>query len=336
MGKSEYPEEADRGSGPGSPGTWVAAGVLLLFVALPYALVGSLIELELVVAQPLLRLLLLLVALLLVVLALRRSAFRLLPLPGLALLFLLWETGSSIGLSPFADPAPENALEIYSQNIGSQPPSAFVDWLLEHPVDLLLLQEVYSGHRAEWARLATELGYRMLFQPLREDAGMGGLILSRLPLTRLAPVSAPTWGRKTRYFARARVEYRGQPIEIYTVHLESLPLVQGTRVLFGSSRLRRAQAELLARAIAATSAPIIVAGDLNAAPLYHSARPLRRLLADAWTEAGFGMGSTYPAALPLTRIDALLQRGLRTATAAVVRLSDSDHRGLHVALVLEE
>jgi len=314
----------------------MAAGLLLLIVALPYVLVGSLIELELVAAQPLLRLVLLLVAVLLVVLALRRSAFHLLPLPGLALLFLLWETGSSIGLSPFADPAPENALEIYSQNIGSQPPSAFADWLVEHPVDLLLLQEVYSGHRAAWARLADDLGYQMLFQPLREDAGMGGLILSRLPLTRLAPVSAPTWGRKTRYFARARIEYRGQPIEIYTVHLESLPLVEGTRVLFGSSQLRRIQAELLARVIAATSVPVIVAGDLNATPLYPSTRPLRRRLTDAWTEAGFGMGFTYPAALPLSRIDALLQRGLRTATATVVRLSDSDHRGLHLALTLEE
>jgi vancomycin resistance protein VanJ len=333
MRTSDFPEEGARGS---EFGAWVAAGLLLLFVALPYLLVGSLVELELVVAQPLLRLVLLLAALILVVLALRRSAFRLLPLPGLALLFLLWETGNSIGLSPFADPAPENALEIYSQNIGSQPPAAFAAWLAEHPVDLLLLQEVYSGHRAAWARLADELGYRMLFQPLREDAGIGGLILSRLPLTRLAPVSAPTWGRKTRYFARARIEYRGQPIEIYTVHLESLPLVQGTRVLFGSSRLRRAQAELLARAIAATSVPIIVAGDLNAAPLYYSTRPLRRRLTDAWTEAGLGMGSTYPAALPLARIDALLQRGLRTVTAAVVRLSDSDHRGLHATLMLEE
>ena len=319
-----------------SSGAWVAAGLLLLIVVLPYVLVGSLVELELVAAQPLLRLLSLLVAVLLVVLALRRSLFRLLPLPGLILLFLLWETGSSIGLAPFADPAPESALEVYSQNIGLQPPSAFADWLVEHPVDLLLLQEVYSGHRAEWARLADELGYRMLFQPLREDAGIGGLILSRLPLTRLAPVSSPTWGRKTRYFARARVEYRGQSLEIYTVHLESLPLVEGARVLFGSSRLRRAQAEDLARAIAATSTPVLVAGDLNAAPLYPSTRPLRRLLTDAWTEAGWGMGFTYPAALPLSRIDALLQRGLRTATAAVVRLSDSDHRGLHLALMLEE
>jgi len=92
----------------------------------------------------------------------------------------------------------------------------------------------------------------------------------------------------------------------------------------------------LARVIAATSVPVIVAGDLNATPLYPSTRPLRRRLTDAWTEAGFGMGFTYPAALPLSRIDALLQRGLRTATATVVRLSDSDHRGLHLALTLEE
>ena len=67
-------------------------------------------------------------------------------------------------------------------------------------------------------------------------------------------------------------------------------------------------------------------------PIYHSSRPLRNLLTDAWTEAGFGFGYTCHNSLPFARIDAVLHKGFRTISAEVIKVSNSDHRGLHVVL----
>ena len=89
---------------------------------------------------------------------------------------------------------------------------------------------------------------------------------------------------------------------------------------------------MLAREIERTNHPVILGGDLNSTPLYRSSRPLRDLLNDAWTEAGWGFGYTYHATVPFARIDHVLHRGFRTLSAEVVEVSNSDHRGLHVVI----
>ena len=66
--------------------------------------------------------------------------------------------------------------------------------------------------------------------------------------------------------------------------------------------------------------------------LIFTIRSNRPLLNEAWTEAGFGFGYTYHASLPFARIDAVLHKGFRTVSAEVVKVSNSDHRGLHVVL----
>ena len=180
--------------------------------------------------------------------------------------------------------------------------------------------------------LAKQLGYHIYFQVLRRDAGMACLVMSKTPIQILPAVRALSWARQIRYFPRVRINYEKVPVDLYTVHLESLPLVQGGRVLFGSSKLRLQQSEILAREIAATNHPVILGGDLNSTPIYRSNRPLRDLLNDAWTEAGFGFGYTYHASLPFARIDAVLHKGFRTVSAEVIKVSNSDHRGLHVVL----
>jgi len=128
------------------------------------------------------------------------------------------------------------------------------------------------------------------------------------------------------------VSYGGGTVQVLSVHLESLPIISGRRHYFGSSSFRLHQAELLVDDLSRVSEPIILAGDLNATPLYRSTRPLRGLLSDTWHDGGLGLGFTYPAVLPLTRIDAVLERGLRTLSARVVRIGNSDHRAMYVVL----
>lgn len=113
----------------------------------------------------------------------------------------------------------------------------------------------------------------------------------------------------------------------------ALPLVEGQRMIMGSSALRKHQAQGLREAVEKSPNRIIIAGDFNAAPLYASARPLRELLDDAWEEGGFGF--TYHASLPLARIDHILHRGFTADYAEVLKVSASDHRGIYAVLSLQ-
>ena len=239
-----------------------------------------------------------------------------------------------MGRSPGAEAPADRVgyLHVYSQNIGQESPEEFIGLIASGDFDVILLQEAYIGHQKGWEVLSQQLDYHLYFQVLRRDAGMGGLVMSKYPLQPLPSLRARSWGRHIRYFPRVRIEWEQLPIDVYTVHLESLPLVAGSRVLFGSSRLRLQQAEILAREIERSNHPVILGGDLNSTPLYRSSRPLRDLLNDAWTEAGWGFGYTYHATVPFARIDHVLHRGFRTLSAEVVEVSNSDHRGLHVVL----
>ena len=313
---------------------WSAAAVLFVLTALPYLLGNALIELEVLAAQPFLRLILLVLAIAVAALAILREEIPIAILPALAALLILGETFTTMGTSPGAKAPVDRAgyLHVYTQNIGMESPEEFIGVLADGDFDLVLLQEAYLGHKKVWDVLAQQLGYHIYFQVLRRDAGMGGLVMSKTPMQILPSVRTRSWARQIRYFPRVRIKYEDVPVDIYTVHLESLPLVQGGRVLFGSSQLRLQQAEILAGEIAATDHPVILGGDLNSTPIYRSNRPLRDLLTDAWADAGFGFGYTYHASLPFARIDVVLHKGFRTVSAEVVKVSNSDHRGLHVVL----
>jgi vancomycin resistance protein VanJ len=313
---------------------WSASAVLFILTALPYLLGNALIELEVLAAQPFLRLILLVLAVAVAALAILRKEIPIAILPSLAALLIIGETFSTMGTSPAAQAPPDRAgyLHVYTQNIGMESPEEFIGLLASGDFDVVLMQEAYLGHRKGWEVLAKQLGYHIYFQVLRRDAGMACLVMSKTPIQILPAVRALSWARQIRYFPRVRINYEKVPVDLYTVHLESLPLVQGGRVLFGSSKLRLQQSEILAREIAATNHPVILGGDLNSTPIYRSNRPLRDLLNDAWTEAGFGFGYTYHASLPFARIDAVLHKGFRTVSAEVIKVSNSDHRGLHVVL----
>ena len=313
---------------------WAVSILLLLTAVFPYFLGATLIETEVFAAQPFLRLILALFACVFAVLAMMWQKPLVALVALLATLVLFGQTWATMGWSIGADLPPQRAgyLHVYSQNIGMDSPEEFIGLIAQGDFDLILLQEVYVGHKKGWEVLADKLGYHFNFQILRRDAGMGGFFMSKYPMTVLPPLRTRSWARHIRYLPRVQILYVKVPIDIYNVHLESLPLVEGSRMLFGSSRLRRQQAELLAREIAAAGHPVILGGDLNSTPLYYSNRPLLDLLTDSWAEAGWGFGFTYHASLPFARIDYVLHRGFRTVIAEVVDIAASDHRGLHVVL----
>lgn len=316
---------------------WIAGFCLLLLTAAPYALGDALIELEVFVAQPLLRVIALLGAVACLGWAIRRHQYSAVAVYALPALFLCWELWGTLGRAPLSDePAGRSRyLRVYSQNIGMESPEKFIGLLAVGNYDLVLLQEAYAGHRKGWEVLAEELGYHHTYQMLRRDAGMGAFFMSRVPLEPLTSLAVQSWGRTVRYIPGVQIEFRKKKIDVYSVHLESLPLVEGQRMIMGSSALRRRQAEALAEVVVASQQRVIVAGDFNSTPIYRSVAPLRAVLDDAWIEGGWGFGFTYHATVPIARIDAILQRGFDCRYAEVVKASDSDHRGVYAVFELE-
>ena len=318
---------------------WVLAAGIGMIALMPYVLGDFLIDLEVLFEQQVFRLFLLLPCLGFILFAGLRSNYPLAAFSGVLFLILGVEACQKIRLAPNLPPslhAPAD-LRVFTQNVGLAPPEEWADWLAENPVDLVCLQEVYVPHQPQWEELAKQLGYEVMFQMLRPDAGMGEMIWSRYPLTPLAPIAAPSRGGTDRYFARARIDCHGTEIDVFCIHLESFHKTRGAsqREFFGSSPFRLQQARFLAEEVQKSPYPVVVAGDFNAPPTYRSVRPLRRLLEDAWVAAGVGLGSSFPSSFPLVRIDAILYRGFVPDRARVAPIRASDHRGVAAVLNLE-
>ena len=335
---------------------WLAVTAIGLIILLRYVLLDWLVQLEVLFELQIFRLFLLVPCLVFLLYAAIKNDYRLVAWAGVVCLILAVEAWQHIRLVPNF-PRSVHArtdLRVFTQNTGMSSPQAWSEWLAKNPMDLVFLQEVYIVYKPEWEEMAARFKYENMFQEVRSDAGMGGMILSKYPLTELDPIPALSQageggrGEGVRYFIRALINYKGTDIEVIGLHLESFHMApdqpQGffssffsSRNFFTSAPYRQVQAETIAAFVEGAPHPVIVAGDFNAPPTFRSTRALRGLLSDAWTEAGCGLGSTFPAQFPLIRIDAILYRGLVADYAQVVAVTDTirDHQGVTAILNLD-
>ena len=258
----------------------------------------------------------------------------------LVLVLLLAEVWHYVNILPALPRSPHarSDLRVFTQNVGMSAPQKWLEWLQENPMDLIFLEEVYAPLREDWEALADHFGYYHHWQMVREDAGMGGMIMSRHPLTAMAPIASKSANDKDRYFLRAQIDLDGVAVDLIGIHLESFYVNQatGSRNWFSSSPVRGEQAYLLEEVVKViiehTGNPIIVAGDFNASPTFRSVNGLRSRLQDAWLQAGIGLGGTIPTWLPLERIDAILFHGFVADYARVTPVDASDHLGVTATL----
>ncbi|MEJ3653435.1 endonuclease/exonuclease/phosphatase family protein [Actinomycetes bacterium KLBMP 9759] len=244
------------------------------------------------------------------------------------------------------------------------------DWAARQPgiaatlrlldADVVALQEVWGSSGTSQAdRFGAQLGRHSAFvapglppppdPPERADqrgidVGLG--LLSRWPISRCKAVEMPARFRDPPPVAmRATVDHPAGPLHVVVACLEWEPAFQADRV---------AQARALA-ALAADErldgpAPVVVAGDLNAAPDSPVLAPLRDRMVDAWAAGGgdpdaVTLSSTHPFApveaeeLIDQRIDhVFLRPGLPDQRVRVERaelaggpvdgLDPSDHRAV--------
>ena len=150
---------------------------------------------------------------------------------------------------------------------------------------------------------------------------------------------------------RNEVEWQGQRIAVFNVHLHSFgsqrPWKDGAslsprawkaalRSYRDDFRRRAEQARQLRRWLDEEPLPFLVCGDFNSTPANWAYGHISRGFRDSFGSGGEGWGMTFPARLPLVRIDYVLASphwGVRRAY--VYDGLSSDHRPVVAELVLE-
>lgn len=195
--------------------------------------------------------------------------------------------------------------------------------LEEADADVVVLQEchrwnlqedLYPGGRAGW-----------------HVASSGELaILSRTPLRNVRDLELSDPAVMSRPALAARV---GE-VTVVNLHFSLLyhpgwGVAELPAQLRATTSLRNLQARHLDEELARLPGPVVLAGDLNAAPGDPAVRAVGRGRVDAFASAGLGFGYTFAADLPVVRIDYVLPpAGSPVSEARVVPVVASDHRGL--------
>lgn len=201
-------------------------------------------------------------------------------------------------------------------------------------VDVALLQEVdrdrprsrfvdMPGALASATGMQAAYGLNVHLGPRR---GVSGVVtLSRFPILQQVNTRLPFQaGTKQRGLLRTDLDVAGTTVSVFNTHLEP-----------GAQPIRLRQISAALGPLAETRHPVILGGDLNAAPGSSTLGIARSALRDAWLDSGVGPSLTAPASNPRIRIDYLLYGSPLVPTSTEVLPSVvSDHRGVRSRFVL--
>ncbi|MFF3731104.1 endonuclease/exonuclease/phosphatase family protein [Streptomyces sp. NPDC002476] len=214
-------------------------------------------------------------------------------------------------------------MTVVSQNVheANPDPSGTARALAASGAELLALQELTPRTAPAYERaLAGTYPYHAVL-------GTVGL-WSAYPLRDPEPVAIMPWTRALRVTA----DTPKGPLAVYVVHLASVRVSLGEG--FATDRRNEAAAKL-AEAVRAEPLPrVVVTGDFNGTPDDTSLRLLTGQLRSAQRTAGQGFGLTWPAALPVARIDQILVRGAIPTASSPLPRTGSDHLPVAASLRL--
>lgn len=215
-----------------------------------------------------------------------------------------------------ADRGAAGDLTVLQHNVGEENPDheGTALALVRAGADLVALEELTPAVRPVYEN-ALASGH-----PHRAVAGTVGL-WSRYPLTDSRPVDirpadvGPDWNRGLRVTARTP---HGD-VAVYVAHLPSIRIRPPDG--FGSGRRDESAAKLGAAVASEKLDRVILLGDLNGTLDDRGLSPLTSRLAS--TRRGFGF--SWPAALPLARIDHVMTRTAIPVAAWTLPATGSDH-----------
>lgn len=138
------------------------------------------------------------------------------------------------------------------------------------------------------------------------------------------------------------VNYKGQRIRIYSVHLSSnkikqMPDNESLESLWNDSKFivdkynlhaikRTEQLKQILTHIEQCPYPVLLTGDFNDVPLSYIYRMACKQLNDAFVSHGFGFGKTHNTMLPILRIDyAFHSEDIKVTNQKLIKIDFSDH-----------
>jgi endonuclease/exonuclease/phosphatase family metal-dependent hydrolase len=196
--------------------------------------------------------------------------------------------------------------------------------------DIVLLQEVDSATRRsggidQVARLRALTGYHGVFgRAIDYDGGKYGIaILSRWPISSDTLIHLPVAEHDSSYEARgalvAKISSPQGTLRVINTHLEAYR---------NSYRLEQARALAAIASAQRDSGTTIIGGDFNSEPGSGVIAIFEQSgWKDAFAQCGTGSGLSFPANVPVKRIDYLLFSGTtKCASAKVLETEASDHR----------
>ena len=221
---------------------------------------------------------------------------------GLALcgVIFAWQWGalfSPARLPGKTTPNSEDTLSVLTYNVlayhkFSEP---VIETIRKENPDVVFIQEMNNNLAGAIEReLATLYPYQIL-RAQDSPAGMG--LVAKYPLTTIEGGAAYLGGDLDGTWVggplAVQMDWRGRQVTLVNFHMfptNSLLPEGGLRRHFA---IREAQAAALA-SFARQAGPAILGGDANAAPQSGAYRVLNGELEEAWMQAGFGLGHTFP------------------------------------------
>jgi endonuclease/exonuclease/phosphatase (EEP) superfamily protein YafD len=201
-------------------------------------------------------------------------------------------------------------------------PRVALEWLRDHPADVVLLQEVTAAWQDALGTALPEYPHRF-FIARADPYGIG--MLSRTPLERIRPADFAGDGRPS---VVAVVEAGGRSLQAVNLHTR-WPILPGLQELRDRG-LRAAALDVRREPL-----PTVLGGDLNLTPyapafaLLTEESGLRDALAARWWRPTWQAGF-WPLALPIDHV--LVPDAVCVVGTLIGPDVGSDHRPVHVTL----
>ncbi|WP_438860614.1 endonuclease/exonuclease/phosphatase family protein [Amycolatopsis solani] len=259
-----------------------------------------------------------LVLLLLAAAVLRRSATALV---ALLLPALVW--GTSFGGKLFDHRGTGGDLTVVSHNVNDEnpDPAGTARALAASGAQVIALEEL---KRSEIPKYEAALAARYPHHSVQGTVG----VWSSFPLRDTQPVEIMPWTRAL----RTTVDTPKGPVAVFVAHLPSVRVRLDAGFTAGG---RDVAIERLAAAVAAESADrTVLVGDFNGTADDRALAPITARLETAQDEAGDGFGFSWPASLPLARIDQIFVGGVRPVAAWTLPATGSDHLPVAATIAL--
>jgi endonuclease/exonuclease/phosphatase (EEP) superfamily protein YafD len=167
-------------------------------------------------------------------------------------------------------------------------PAAVVESIRQSEADVVALQELNSAI-AEVIRRDLAVAYP--FQVLEPAEGISGMgVISRHKIREARAPTGLYWVGPPQV-----LELQFDDRKAALVNFHAMAVTSGDPAQIALSiDAREQQAHILSELAAAHPCPLIVMGDLNATDQHEAYSIISKSLRDAWREAGFGFGHTFP------------------------------------------